>query len=57
MFLLLCLSLIVRKKNVSPMEIPKDFPRGLSGKKNGSKTSIRALSPTWKFLKVDMYVI
>ena len=33
------------KKNVSPMEIPRDFPRALSRKKNGSKTSIRALSP------------
>ena len=44
-FLLLCLSLIVSKKNVSPMEIPRDFPRALSRKKNGPKMSIRALSP------------
>ena len=43
--LLLCLSLLVSKKNVSPMEIPRDFPSALSHKKNGSKTSIRALSP------------
>ena len=55
MFLLLCLSLIVSKKNVSPMEIPRDFPRALSRKKNGSKTSLRGLSPPWKFLKVDRY--
>ena len=44
-FLLLCLSLLVSKKNVSPMEIPRDFPGALSHKKNGSETSIRALSP------------
>ena len=43
---LLCLSLLVSKKNVSPMEIPRDFPSALSHKKNGSKTSIRMLSPS-----------
>ena len=37
------------------MEIPRDFPGGLSRKKNGSKTSIRALPPPWNFLKVDRY--
>ena len=42
--LLLCLSQLVSKKNVSPMEIPREFPSALSRKKNGSKTSIRALS-------------
>ena len=42
-----------KEENVSPMEIPRDFPRALSRKKNGSKTSLRALSPPWKFLKVD----
>ena len=55
MFLLLCLSLLVSKKNVSPMEIPRDFPGALSRQKNGSKMSICALSPPWKFLKVDRY--
>ena len=34
-----------KEKNVSPMEIPGDFPGALSRQKNGSKTSIRTLSP------------
>ena len=45
MKVLLCLNLLVRKKNVSPMEIPRDFPGALSRQKHGYKTSIRALSP------------
>ena len=39
------------------MEILRDFPGALSRQKNGSKTSIRALSPPWKFLKVDRYAL
>ena len=35
MKVLLCLSLLVSKKNVSPMEIPRDFPGALSRQKHG----------------------
>ena len=37
------------KKNVSPMEIPRDFPSTLSRQKNGLKTLIRALLPHENF--------
>ena len=39
-----------------PWKFQDIFPARLAVKKYGSKTSIRALSPPWKFLKVDRYV-
>ena len=43
------------KKNISPMEIPRDFPCALSHKKMGKKTTVPELSPPSKYLKVDRY--
>ena len=52
MFLLLCLSLLVSKKNVSPMEIPRDFPGVLSRKKMGQKRRFPRCLPHENFWKL-----
>ena len=39
-----------------PWKFQEIFPARLSRKTNGSKMLLRALSPPWKFLKVDRYV-
>ena len=48
-FFLLCLSLIVSKKNVSPMEIQRDFPCALSRKKMGQKCQFAHCLPHENF--------